>query len=864
MPGSDARDRKAEHNARALPRHLLGKYAQAVAGRAWRLAELSVFDDLKAPCWVARPVRPGSGLRVVVYANHACRARFGTPRSSTGVVRWYQGVPEHRRGLIDDLMQVMQESIQTRREILRVTLNVTQAFEQIFERMPPGVHGHLLEEALDVDYGGEVISCNLWCLEQEIDTARLRAEALTAFSPIHSMLFSCEGNMLYANDAAHASMFRSAKRQGITRLDRKYTLAELLSINGEPQPNLAQDVLTALLKQGESHHAVTITSTLPDGKIRHTLHEFWPAQDLAESERPTAIVASCFDVTHLKDTELQLLGMKQALQQKNDALETEVQTMWDQKASLDKERNRLREQLQQAVQLHKLPHMAVSTTSAIDLTINLLDTLLDGDTPQVEQILKVRNELLQSADLRAPQDLAKQIKQQKGFTEEAGRSLVSLFQDTDSAATLLEPAVNKSRSRLSSSSSVGPFKEGLKQWRFSGSMVSRLSETTTNPSFLTPAGSLTPCGSARPDDLLGMMPCGPMPSITPEIERLLMDAQTNWDFDMMSLDAATNGRPLSCFAYCLFQSTGLMQALKFPERNMAAYLMEIEAGYRDNPYHNRIHAASVLHVTFHLVGGKSGLKDLGIVEDIMEASMYLAAVAHDYEHPGLTNDFLIRSHNPLAIYYNDRSPLENHHAAGSFHVFFRHFGVGAGATIDPQVQEVMRATVIDLIMATDMKAHFAIMSRMQGAFQLGAFNVGKGGASGAAAASPSADPAGKAWATLSTEHRLLAAQCVLKGADIGHLALPYRCHDQWVQRLQAEWFSQGDRERSSGMPISAMMDREKPGNLASSQVGFFEVVALPLYKTLTAVLPAAAPLRASANNNYNKWLLQLDDTIYQI
>lgn len=38
-------------------------------------------------------------------------------------------------------------------------------------------------------------------------------------------------------------------------------------------------------------------------------------QDLAESERPTAIVASCFDVTHLKETELQLLGMKQALQQ---------------------------------------------------------------------------------------------------------------------------------------------------------------------------------------------------------------------------------------------------------------------------------------------------------------------------------------------------------------------------------------------------------------------------------------------------------------------------------------------------------------------------------------------------------------------
>lgn len=47
--------------------------------------------------------------------------------------------------------------------------------------------------------------------------------------------------------------------------------------------------------------------------------------------------------------------------------------------------------------------------------------------PSVEQILQIRNELLQSGDLRAPQGLAKQL-QGHGITEEAGRSLVMLFQ----------------------------------------------------------------------------------------------------------------------------------------------------------------------------------------------------------------------------------------------------------------------------------------------------------------------------------------------------------------------------------------------------------------------------------------------------
>ena len=44
-------------------------------------------------------------------------------------------------------------------------------------------------------------------------------------------------------------------------------------------------------------------------------------------------------------------------------------------------------------------------------------------------------------------------------------------------------------------------------------------------------------------------------------------------------------------------------------------------------------------------------------------SLLIAAAIHDYDHPGKTNGYLIATKDPLAVLYNDRSVLENHHMA---------------------------------------------------------------------------------------------------------------------------------------------------------------------------------------------------------
>ena len=85
---------------------------------------------------------------------------------------------------------------------------------------------------------------------------------------------------------------------------------------------------------------------------------------------------------------------------------------------------------------------------------------------------------------------------------------------------------------------------------------------------------------------------------------------------------------------------------------LANYLLNIERGYvATNPFHNAVHATDVMFTTMYFYKAPL-LRDITGALD--KFSAVLAAVLHDFAHPGLSNPFLIATRAETAVMYNDQ------------------------------------------------------------------------------------------------------------------------------------------------------------------------------------------------------------------
>lgn len=95
---------------------------------------------------------------------------------------------------------------------------------------------------------------------------------------------------------------------------------------------------------------------------------------------------------------------------------------------------------------------------------------------------------------------------------------------------------------------------------------------------------------------------------------------------------------------------------------------------------------------------------------------------------------------------------------------------------------------------------------------------------------------------------------MMTACDVSAIAKPWEVQHKIAKMVADEFFDQGDLEKLqlNTQPI-AMMDRERKDELPKMQVGFIDVICIPLYRVLSETFPWIHPLYEGTVDNRQHW-----------
>lgn len=287
----------------------------------------------------------------------------------------------------------------------------------------------------------------------------------------------------------------------------------------------------------------------------------------------------------------------------------------------------------------------------------------------------------------------------------------------------------------------------------------------------------------------------------------LLNSEDAWDFDVDRFDRKVDGNALQVLGTAFAMVPGAQMNLSV--QKVHRFFAELQHRYRDMSYHNQQHGADVLYSCMHLEAGRGsqyGPPDSRL-RLLSELGAIVASAGHDVGHRGKSNRFHSTLVDPIAILYNDQSPLESMSCAIIFKILNMQCAQFlAGGEVTDEEFTFFRTLVIGAILSTDLQRHFEIMSKT--------------------AARQAAITKNKQFDEVQA---ITDISIILKCADVGHPAKPLHIHKEMTKRISIEFLNQGDLERVANLPISPLCDRYDI-DLRAAQTGFIEYIVAPVFR----------------------------------
>ena len=317
------------------------------------------------------------------------------------------------------------------------------------------------------------------------------------------------------------------------------------------------------------------------------------------------------------------------------------------------------------------------------------------------------------------------------------------------------------------------------------------------------------------------------------------------DFNIFELDSLLGKKTVIYVATEILNTFPFVDSGDVPNNILKNFITQIVEHYdREKAiYHNDLHAGDVMQ-TSYTIFNQGNLRNKMKLKELDLFAMLVAALCHDYKHPGTNNIFQINTHSKYALRYNDTSVLEMYHLAQTFKEL-KHDEYNIFKNFSPEEYRICRRRMIDGILATDMANHQKVLS---GAKTLAeTFNIKKG----------------KNFENIFNEQKdnksmvkLFDTQqtmlnMIIHTADISNPGKPDKISGEWTKRVYAEFFVQGDMEKKLNITVSMFCDRETT-NVNKAMIGFISFVVGPTIDTLTNLIPEVYDYTEYCRNNLRK------------
>ncbi|VDM08026.1 unnamed protein product [Wuchereria bancrofti] len=319
--------------------------------------------------------------------------------------------------------------------------------------------------------------------------------------------------------------------------------------------------------------------------------------------------------------------------------------------------------------------------------------------------------------------------------------------------------------------------------------------------------------SIAPEDLLRLT-AGDIPSATsfsPEFN--------NFNFPPRSIGS---GDIYVEAALSIFKDLGFVQRFRLQRQTLACFLLMVQKGYRDVPYHNWSHAFAVAHFTYLLLRTETAHNALDELESF---ALFVASLCHDIDHRGTTNAFQVQSRTPLAqLYSSEGSVLERHHFAQTISILNME-ECNIFVSLNRHQFHSVLDHIRDIILATDIANHLQKVQDINRMVEVG-------------------------FDSSIKHHRYLLLCLMMTSADLSDQTKDFRNSKAIAENIYKEFFSQGDLEKQMGNRPLEMMDRDR-ACVPKLQLEFMDTIAVPVFEQL---LPESKSTYESMLFNRECWL----------